>query len=1530
QDAAAATAFRFLSEQPLYGSLKPYEESLLRTLATRVLSPQGLYRDPEMHGAAAAAAAYLDGYLPLAAMPHSRILRGWAKEYGKSYDADLAVDPVALIDAIRRELTAQAATRVTPEAAAAAEVEGAVSAALKMSQQQDPAAVAARAAAEGAAAALGLGLGPSGLCVRLPPESLEAAPPGAIHQEVDPSVESAGGMATLVVIPADTSLALREESIPARGCLLSRVAELLACPSPHHVMQWGRVGHKVSVMADPRVVAAVARATTTLATTATAEQPAAAKERDLAGAGPSASEGTTNMAPSVAGSIGRPGGGGCADEDNVQPAESESEAASAPAPTAEPHFAQPPPPQARPRRPATSASAAGVCTSATSDQSICLPPPAGLGGMEETGAVMLHVRQLSGFAAAPAGASAGSGGVEVIGPVAFMQPPSSSAPYRVDSTLTLAVQRGPAAMDWEADGQNEVRGPEHTSAPSAGPATGGGGGGGGRHRGGSRAGRDTHTHDSRLGGKLHHGGAPSTTAVPPGAGGNRPGGAGAGGSGGGMAEASGLPTLSTKLCGGGTGNNAAGSPRHANIHPFLSTVPEPSLYSKLLLPPLSPQPHGRRGVDAATAADLPLLGSLRNAAATASRAAGTSSGSVSGSSISALPYSLAGEQLNVRATWLAGKPVYGDAIATTCRQSPTPQIRKNHHVMKWRNYGPKDEWRTANAMAPAAAYVRAVHAPLLLRGLPGEFRGAASWVGPLPRQLLDSYVAAHSPAAAITSLELVVPDVDLPGEGVAELAGTNFLGLPYKVIAGPGPLEVVSQQAALCALLKLQSLDAACLAGTVTPEQLTGRQPQADESQQPQQQAETTTGPAATPVEAAAARMAAVAVAEAAVAGEAGEEAAKAMSAAAPGPGSVDVAVAPMDVNVEVEVLVEVEVVDPGLAHARRPQEGSMVKIAYTISLPPETVTEAETGPLTDAGPRGGGEEEAGSGGPVVLEQHPMLSLVVGAAGTPAVPPIVDQAVRQLRVGGIARCRLPTPLEGCDVVGGGFAAVDTDVELKLLHASLPVVDGRVAGVGGASAGPPLFTPPLGQQRMEAVAALLRRENVATLVDLGCGECRLMEGLLLGRHGADCGGPLRRMVGLDISQKALASGAKRLGKMVAAATEMKHLPLRGEESVPQPVEVVLYRGSAMSPAIAREVGKPGVATRDTAGGTDPWVGLRGCDAVAMVEVVEHLDPVPLQLVGPCVLGGLRPRLLLVTTPNWEYNAIMRSCEQLAVAAAAAARNNNNNNNNSSKGGSPRFLGGHWPGPPDREGLPMRCGDHRFEWSREEFRSWAQGLAATWGYEVTFEGVGRANDEQAALGALGCGDKGEATQMAVFRRMQEEELELAVTGAEQKEVEVGQGEGWELVWGPALVAASREEYEEAEAEIEAEEARRQTADATEGGRRLQMRTSSTAGGAAGGAAGAGVKRSSRAMEAAASEAAGGGVTGDGGGVPEAPVQGDMGAAPPAKRRAAGGRADLAPATAGELGADPPEPLPPFIDDPSRVAPDPHPDPPEVDVF
>ncbi len=106
-------------------------------------------------------------------------------------------------------------------------------------------------------------------------------------------------------------------------------------------------------------------------------------------------------------------------------------------------------------------------------------------------------------------------------------------------------------------------------------------------------------------------------------------------------------------------------------------------------------------------------------------------------------------------------------------------------------------------------------------------------------------------------------------------------------------------------------------------------------------------------------------------------------------------------------------------------------------------------------------------------------------------------------------------------------------------------------------------------------------------------------------------------------------------------------------------------------------------------------LRGYDAAVLMEVVEHVDPLRLPALEAAVFGHAKPTHVVVTTPNVEYNA--------------------------------RY-----------EGLTgMRHPDHRFEWTRAEFRTWATRVAGEHGYEVTFRGVG---DDDPALGS--------PTQLALF--------------------------------------------------------------------------------------------------------------------------------------------------------------------------------------
>ncbi|GAA4906958.1 3' terminal RNA ribose 2'-O-methyltransferase Hen1 [Streptomonospora salina] len=110
-------------------------------------------------------------------------------------------------------------------------------------------------------------------------------------------------------------------------------------------------------------------------------------------------------------------------------------------------------------------------------------------------------------------------------------------------------------------------------------------------------------------------------------------------------------------------------------------------------------------------------------------------------------------------------------------------------------------------------------------------------------------------------------------------------------------------------------------------------------------------------------------------------------------------------------------------------------------------------------------------------------------------------------------------------------------------------------------------------------------------------------------------------------------------------------------------------------------------------------FRGYDAAVLMEVVEHIDPGRLPAAAEAVFGRAAPGTVVVTTPNAEYNARYASLPEGA----------------------------------------FRHTDHRFEWTRAEFRAWADGVADTYGYRVRHLPVGPETP-----------DCGASTQMGVFAK------------------------------------------------------------------------------------------------------------------------------------------------------------------------------------
>lgn len=98
-------------------------------------------------------------------------------------------------------------------------------------------------------------------------------------------------------------------------------------------------------------------------------------------------------------------------------------------------------------------------------------------------------------------------------------------------------------------------------------------------------------------------------------------------------------------------------------------------------------------------------------------------------------------------------------------------------------------------------------------------------------------------------------------------------------------------------------------------------------------------------------------------------------------------------------------------------------------------------------------------------------------------------------------------------------------------------------------------------------------------------------------------------------------------------------------------------------------------------------LHGADMVILVEVIEHLEPYQLERLARVVFGEMHAKRLWISTPNREYNTVF--------------------------GMNPAHL---------------RHSDHRFEWTRAEFQNWCQAQAKTYGYTVSFGGIGPEDAQQ----------------------------------------------------------------------------------------------------------------------------------------------------------------------------------------------------------
>jgi 3' terminal RNA ribose 2'-O-methyltransferase Hen1 len=139
---------------------------------------------------------------------------------------------------------------------------------------------------------------------------------------------------------------------------------------------------------------------------------------------------------------------------------------------------------------------------------------------------------------------------------------------------------------------------------------------------------------------------------------------------------------------------------------------------------------------------------------------------------------------------------------------------------------------------------------------------------------------------------------------------------------------------------------------------------------------------------------------------------------------------------------------------------------------------------------------------------------------------------------------------------------------------------------------------LNDARLAAVAAELEASGARSVIDLGCGEGRLLSRLVRAKQ-------LTKIVGVDVSPRVLEIARERL--------HIDELPERQRERIQLFQASLTYRDARFS----------------------------GFDAACAIEVIEHIEPSRLGAFERAVFEFATPATVIVTTPNAEYNARFES-------------------------------------------------------------------------------------------------------------------------------------------------------------------------------------------------------------------------------------------------------------------------------------------------
>ena len=197
--------------------------------------------------------------------------------------------------------------------------------------------------------------------------------------------------------------------------------------------------------------------------------------------------------------------------------------------------------------------------------------------------------------------------------------------------------------------------------------------------------------------------------------------------------------------------------------------------------------------------------------------------------------------------------------------------------------------------------------------------------------------------------------------------------------------------------------------------------------------------------------------------------------------------------------------------------------------------------------------------------------------------------------------------------------------------------------------------PLNIQRMETVKNAVLASGAERVLDIGCGECKLTSMLLRESQ-------IKKITAADVSVSVLEKAKQKLN--------YDNMPPYLKNKLTLIQASLMYKDERFS----------------------------GFDTACVIEVIEHMDLQRIPFFEKVLFGSAKPKTVILTTPNKEYNENYPTLEKGA----------------------------------------LRHSDHRFEWTRAEFQAWCEHICKEFNYTVEYRNIGETDEKY-----------GSPTQMGVFK-------------------------------------------------------------------------------------------------------------------------------------------------------------------------------------